>query len=114
MFCNSAVTHELIFHHNWGKDFLISNAVSSHEQTLLQMNLYLILAARVSHNAMFSKKGQLWIMPCHSHIKFNNDCESDKKSLLVFFISREAAQTIVKAMKLMATRSQDCEIARNL
>ena len=76
--------------------------------------IWYLIAARVSHNAMFSKKGQLWIMPCHSHIKFNNDCESDKKSLLVFFISREAAQTIVKAMKLMATRSQDCEIARNL
>ena len=113
MFCNSAVTHELIFHHNWGKDFLISNAVSSHEQTLYLMNLYLILAARVSHNAMFSKKGQLWIMPCHSHIKFNNDCESNKK-ILVCSISREAAQTIVKAIKLMAARSQDCEIARNL
>ena len=110
MFCNSVVTHELIFHHNWGKDFLISTAVSSHEQTLFQMNLYLILAARVSHNALFSKKGQLWIMPYLSPTMIAKAI----KKVYFFFISREAAQTIVKAMKLMAARSQDCEIARNL
>ena len=110
MFCNSAVTHELIFHHNWGKDFLISNAVSSHEQTLFQMNSYLILAARVSHNALFSKKGQLWIMPYLSPTMI---AKAIKKTTRFFHISQSRTNDC-ESNELMAARSQDCEIARNL
>lgn len=98
MFCNSAVAHELILHHKWGKDFLISTAVSSHEKT----NEFIFdVSGSGFSQCNVQQKGTIvdYALSLPLLVEQCNYCKNNKEKFTRFFISREAAQTIVKAIK---------------